>query len=403
VVVHRFCIHHLGFVVAETICLYRGIECHAILLRTCNFSSESFRRLFFTSTTKDCNTNDAAFCFLCISATQMARDTLFFMLIMLFAIMAFGDMFYTIYLAERVNPDGECRVDEETSPSGFCRAERGPSYMTVYRVFIGDIDYEQFDANKVSVTLFTFLAFFGTVIFLNMLIAIVMESYENSRGRSAGIFGKTRVAFVAKSYIFEAFVFAPKGDANTTGRNTAMRRAFCGIPLLQVCQKRKLIVFGTVFFVLVFCLAAPILAIVDVHNGYWPRIEITKNDTESGRSYWGENELPDEETASAIMAKAYLWAALQFFIWCILVGLLVHSNTRARLFFQKIPIIKHVVYFPVRIMKFMLSIESINDTSWVWGKRNRGAPLFNRVTTISTGTSYVSAEIADWRSTSPPI
>ena len=150
---------------------------------------------------------------------EMIMDVWQFILILLVMVFGFGDMFYTIYTIARqeaaedvsdydtVCPNfGDSSLAERIEgrdESPFCSSKRTPGYLGVYRLFVGDISVNDFDATALSTALFVLVTFLGIIMLLNMLIALVLESYEKSVGRSKSLFGRTRIALVAKSILLE--------------------------------------------------------------------------------------------------------------------------------------------------------------------------------------------------------
>ena len=136
---------------------------------------------------------------------EMIRDIGQMLFVLLVVVLGFGDMFHTTYIPYRGNPM-VCPNFNETSEeilaakvenrleSPFCTGKRRQSYLGVYRMIVGDINYNDFNANTFTSILFVLVTFITIIFLLNMLIAIIVESYEKSQKRSKGLFGRTRVA-----------------------------------------------------------------------------------------------------------------------------------------------------------------------------------------------------------------
>jgi hypothetical protein len=149
-----------------------------------------------------------------LAVFEMIKEVWQFSLVLLVMVFGFGDMFFTIYTIYREEGgyDSVCpnfgdeslstRVESQIE-SPFCSSSRYPGYLGVYRLFVGDISVNDFDANGLTVTLFVLVTFLGIIVLLNMLIALVLESYEKSLLRSTSLFGRTRIALVAKSILLE--------------------------------------------------------------------------------------------------------------------------------------------------------------------------------------------------------
>ena len=67
----------------------------------------------------------------------------------------------------------------------------------MYSVLVGDVALEYFQSSDTMVTVFIFFSFFSITILLNILIAIIIDSYEGSKRRSREIFYRARIEYAA--------------------------------------------------------------------------------------------------------------------------------------------------------------------------------------------------------------
>ena len=162
---------------------------------------------------------------------EFIADVWQFILVFIVIVCGFGDMFFTIYTVYRTEAEedrDENSVCPNYSPSGnvsnlalaeglemrfespFCSTARHNAYLGVYRLFVGDISINDFNATGLSTVLFVLVTFLGIIVLLNMLIALVLDAYEKSLGKSRSLFGRTRIALVAKSIILEQLLTNPK-------------------------------------------------------------------------------------------------------------------------------------------------------------------------------------------------
>lgn len=119
----------------------------------------------------------------------------------------FGDVFFTIYTVYRRPGESGDLVCQNELGSPFCDTNRGISYLTIYRIFVGDIEVDEYSADGLTIFLFVVVTFIGVVVLLNMLIALVTHSYEGSRRRSDRLFGRARIALLAKGLALERLMF----------------------------------------------------------------------------------------------------------------------------------------------------------------------------------------------------
>lgn len=106
-------------------------------------------------------------------------------------------MFYTLLLPS------SCAADVTASSDTSC--SQAEYYLKVYTVLLGDFGtFEREDFNTLfAVLLIVFFSFMVVVVLLNVLIAIVSDSYEKCLVRSQCLFGRARVMLVAELVSFQ--------------------------------------------------------------------------------------------------------------------------------------------------------------------------------------------------------
>lgn len=96
---------------------------------------------------------------------------------------------------------------ELTGPiESFCELSPTPSYLQVYSIVIGDFNLSDYTATVGLTILFTIVTLIGVVIMLNVLIAVISDSYEKAKIGSVLLFGRARVSFVAQNQALESFL-----------------------------------------------------------------------------------------------------------------------------------------------------------------------------------------------------
>jgi len=117
--------------------------------------------------------------------------------------LAFSDMFYTIISRDFTM----CPPDEDPDDGNpYCSNLR---YLDVFTQILGNFGYEFFLGHSLAIFLFVIMTIFGAVIFLNILIAVVDDSYSTSREKSTRLFGRARILTVAKLNALEQ-IMKPK-------------------------------------------------------------------------------------------------------------------------------------------------------------------------------------------------
>lgn len=79
-------------------------------------------------------------------------------------------------------------TDQDAAIEDFCSHESVDSFLRAYAVVVGDFELEQYNRLGGVTVLWFCLSFLGTVVMLNVLIAVVTISYSNSLGASVILF-----------------------------------------------------------------------------------------------------------------------------------------------------------------------------------------------------------------------
>jgi hypothetical protein len=88
----------------------------------------------------------------------------------------------------------------------FCSTNRFLSYMRVYSIVVGDFEVSDFQEPDFLLYLFFVVTIIGVLILLNVLIAVISDSYERAQISSRLLFGRARVNFVAQNQALEGFL-----------------------------------------------------------------------------------------------------------------------------------------------------------------------------------------------------
>lgn len=125
-------------------------------------------------------------------------------------LVAFSQMFYTIYLQsneclnhelDNLDPKSEIVLDQlrcdELDIVPFCN--RWYSFLRVYTMLLGEVDEGDFADSPVGTALFLLFMFLVVILLANVLIAIVTDSYKVIQDqRAAIVFWTNRLDFVAE-------------------------------------------------------------------------------------------------------------------------------------------------------------------------------------------------------------
>eukprot|EP00566_Odontella_aurita_P004143 CAMPEP_0113533402 /NCGR_PEP_ID=MMETSP0015_2-20120614/4587_1 /TAXON_ID=2838 /ORGANISM="Odontella" /LENGTH=1177 /DNA_ID=CAMNT_0000432455 /DNA_START=202 /DNA_END=3735 /DNA_ORIENTATION=- /assembly_acc=CAM_ASM_000160 len=118
---------------------------------------------------------------------EILNDIKWFLLVLLIAISSFAQMMVSLTFEPLSHSEPNLEY-QYFSLEGYLKA---------YTIMLGDIDFAALQKHSSIVVLFILYTFGVTVVLLNILIAIVSESYVNAVYASSVMLGKARVMFVA--------------------------------------------------------------------------------------------------------------------------------------------------------------------------------------------------------------
>ena len=142
-----------------------------------------------------------------LSLIQILRDLRYFMIVMAVIVFMFGDM---MHIAVSTKDDGQyCIVnagDLSDPEQDFCDVSGYDMYLRVYSLLLGDFELSDYKNTDGLTSLFVIFTLIGVVILLNVLIAVISDSYERAKIESVNLFGRARVLFVAQNDAVESFL-----------------------------------------------------------------------------------------------------------------------------------------------------------------------------------------------------
>ncbi|KAL7568642.1 hypothetical protein ACA910_022740 [Epithemia clementina (nom. ined.)] len=170
-----------------------------------------------------------------IALSQILYDIRLFMVVLVVCVIMFGDMFF---IAVSTKDDGRFCINKEqyteetgnSSDDDFCTSAFD-SYLQVYSLLLGNFSLENMTETTSTTILFIIFTVFGVIIMLNVLIAIISDSYEKATMSGSLLFGRARVLYVAQNEALERFL-QPRGRAGlsspyapTVGEHSFRRKA----------------------------------------------------------------------------------------------------------------------------------------------------------------------------------
>jgi len=155
---------------------------------------------------------------------EITRDIIWYIIILVIFVLSFAQMFYTLIV-----PDSCYKkpLEDECDPDEY--------YLKVYTILLGDFglfEREDFD-NRVSLSLFIFFSMVVVILLMNVLIAIISDSYEKCMVKSKGLFGRTRVLLVAEIISFQGlFANVEEGDTGGLAKKIGWKRTRGGFTFI---------------------------------------------------------------------------------------------------------------------------------------------------------------------------
>jgi len=178
-----------------------------------------------------------------LALNQILQDLKYFALVLAVIIFMFGDM---LHIAVSTKDNGlYCilgeELDELNGPTqDFCSDKPIDSYLRVYALLLGDFELDDWRDTDGITVLFVIFTLIGVVILLNVLIAVISDSYERAKIQSLLLFGRARVTFVAQNEALETFL--------RPGSNP-----MAGLKSLQSNQRRVLVLASRIVRYMVLC------------------------------------------------------------------------------------------------------------------------------------------------------
>ena len=137
---------------------------------------------------------------------QILLDLKYFAVVLIVVVCQMGDM---MSIAVGTKDNGSfCEENEEqdSTVEDFCSDNRTDGYLRVYALLLGEFDLDSYRETKGLAILFVIFTVVGVIILLNVLIAVISDSYERARLRGPRLFGTARVTFVAQHEALEGFL-----------------------------------------------------------------------------------------------------------------------------------------------------------------------------------------------------
>jgi len=153
---------------------------------------------------------NGAFALFLYAVHEVIKEVKWFLLFLVAVTLMFSDAARTVVA---VRGDCQYNVDGVGNPitDEFCSDNLFDVIIRMYSVLVGDVALEYFQSSDTMVAVFILFSFFSITILLNILIAIIIDSYEGSKQRSREIFYRARIEYAAHLVARKQFL-TPKGN-----------------------------------------------------------------------------------------------------------------------------------------------------------------------------------------------
>ena len=135
-----------------------------------------------------------------LAILQICKDILWFLIILCALVACFAQMFYTLLLPSA------CATEEAFKESSL-QCSQSEYYLRLYTILGNLGGFDEFTRSAFttgfSVFLIVFFSFMVVIILLNILIAIISDSYEKCLIRSHCLFGRARVLLISELVSFQ--------------------------------------------------------------------------------------------------------------------------------------------------------------------------------------------------------
>ncbi|KAL7530636.1 hypothetical protein ACHAXR_005678, partial [Thalassiosira sp. AJA248-18] len=134
---------------------------------------------------------NSAFSLFLYAVNEVIKEVKWFLIFLMAVTFMFSDAARTVVAAR-----GDCIVGDDITDD-FCSDNLLTGIIRMYSVLVGDVALEFFQSSDAMVLIFVLFSFFSIIILLNILIAIIIDSYNGSKQRSREIFYRARIEYAA--------------------------------------------------------------------------------------------------------------------------------------------------------------------------------------------------------------
>lgn len=164
-----------------------------------------------------------------LAVIEIMKAMRWFLLVVFITIVMFADM---VEIISKATP-GVCPTGAEQdsrrldAQEDFCSPSAFDSYLRIYAIFVGDVSLDDYQTTTSITILFVLFTMFGVIALLNVLIAIVTDTYFQSKTRSRGLFGRARVVFVSHQLARERLLRGPQTSGGTNHVGQTVHYVHC--------------------------------------------------------------------------------------------------------------------------------------------------------------------------------
>mmetsp|Transcript_3132 Transcript_3132/g.6526 ORF Transcript_3132/g.6526 Transcript_3132/m.6526 type:complete len:1247 (+) Transcript_3132:71-3811(+) len=160
-----------------------------------------------------------------LCSVEIFRCIKWFLLVLFAAMASFAQMWVTLTF-------------ESGEPGSYLAG-----YITAYTIMLGDLDSDSLQKHPLITMIFVLYTFGVTIVLLNILIAIVSDSYQNSYVSSKMMLGKARIIFVAEISSLKGYhgIWSKGGASDGLLSRRNINYFFGTVSMLQIWMVTKTI------------------------------------------------------------------------------------------------------------------------------------------------------------------
>jgi hypothetical protein len=138
---------------------------------------------------------NSSFSLFLYAVNEVLKDIKWFLFFLFAVTFMFSDAARAV-----VSARGDCDTEDGADfiTDEFCSDDFLAINTRMYAVLVGDVSLDYFQSSDAMVVVFVFFSFFCIIVLLNILVAVIIDSFNGSKERSREIFERGRLEYAAR-------------------------------------------------------------------------------------------------------------------------------------------------------------------------------------------------------------